>query len=227
MSAPPVSVVVEEKDGKGKKKKKNKKKNKAGEEEDDDVDESPSVSVPASVAASGLEPKATSSAKEKDSIKAVSATPSSPQETAATKQSVSQSPSLDIVAEIRSRDELLDHLLAMGFSEQDCMAAITACGLNVDMAISWLCDDRRQTKPAGNAPTAPAPPASTQPHPSIPSDSKKMSSSSAAAAELEAQAKAQKEKDLKEELRRINRAWNAKVPYQRQEEERKKVRACG
>lgn len=52
-----------------------------------------------------------------------------------------------ILPEVGSRDELLDHLLAMGFPEAECMRAINVCGLNVDNAITWLCD---QPKPNVN-----------------------------------------------------------------------------
>lgn len=105
-------------------------------------------------------------------------------------------------AEIRSRDELLEHLLAMGFAENDCYAAITACGINMEEAISWLCD--RPAMMNSKTTTAVA-------------NKREMEDKA-----REERAKEQKEKDLKEELRRINRAWNAKVPQQRAEEEEKK-----
>ena len=42
--------------------------------------------------------------------------------------------------DLASRDELLETLLAMGFSESDCLSAIALYGNNTDMAISWLCE---------------------------------------------------------------------------------------
>lgn len=56
-------------------------------------------------------------------------------------------------ADLISRDELLNHLLNMGFAENDCMAAIHACGNNVDLAMTWLCDRPATVKSS----TAPAP----------------------------------------------------------------------
>lgn len=41
---------------------------------------------------------------------------------------------------VASRDELVDRLLAMGFKEADCLAAISLYGTDVDRAISWLCE---------------------------------------------------------------------------------------
>ena len=127
-----------------------------------------------------------------------------------------------IVADITSRDEMVDHLLAMGFQEADCLAAITACGLDVDKAISWLCDrpspssdpaTKTATGSGGNTDTVRKPPVPTG----------KGGGVAPAGPEGDAQLKAQKDKEHKEELRRINRAWNARVPQQRAEEERRKV----
>ena len=129
-------------------------------------------------------------------------------------------PAADIVADITSRDEMVDHLLAMGFNEPDCLAAITACGLDVDKAVSWLCD--RPTAPAEAPNKANGGAVDVK-------DTGKMISSVAAksatsaAIDTDALQKAQKDKEHKEELRRINREWNARVPQQRAEEERKKV----
>ena len=50
------------------------------------------------------------------------------------------------VIDVASRDELVDHLLAMGFSEPDCLAAIALYGKDLDKALSWLCE--RPTKEA-------------------------------------------------------------------------------
>jgi hypothetical protein len=130
-------------------------------------------------------------------------------------------PAANVLGDVVSRDDLLSHLLAMGFAESDCLAAISSCGLNVDMAVSWLCDPPSPSQPKSKTAEA--------------KESKKSSankavpipnpgaSASASAQELDAQLKAQKDKEHKEEQRRINRAWNARVPHQRAEEERKKV----
>ncbi len=220
-AASPGSVGDES--GKSKKKKKKDKKKSKGEEDGDD-DHEETVNVTTQQFHDMKTPlKDSSPNKGKDSV--------TPAESATAKSgtSVSQTPSLDVVAEIRSRDELLDHLLAMGFAENDCLAAIIACGLNVDMAISWLCDHPPQPHNKAAPVTAPSAPVNIS---SSTTDNRKANQGSSAtsstvshtsATELEAQAKAKSEKDLKEELRRINREWNAKVPYQRQEEERKKV----
>lgn len=87
----------------------------------------------------------------------------------------------------------------MGFAEADCLSAITFCGLDVDKAISWLCDNKPQI--------------------TIPSEPKKLTPIIPQESEA---VRAQKEKE-KEAQRRIHREWNAKVPHQRVEEERKKV----
>lgn len=148
--------------------------------------------------------------------------------------------------EVTSRDELVDHLLAMGFAEADCLQAILACGLDVDRAISWLCE--RPPPPAPTAKVNPSPNTSSGNHSSQSKDSstKKITSSASLGSntsavgnvssglvsgayppdsELTPAQKAQKDKDHKEELRRINREWNAKVPQQRAEEEKKKAEA--
>eukprot|EP00981_Chlorochromonas_danica_P013706 scaffold6743_cov158-Ochromonas_danica.AAC.6 len=61
---------------------------------------------------------------------------------------------------IASRDELVDRLLAMGFVEADCLAAISLYGTDIDRAISWLCDQQRPTAPTtattANANASPA-----------------------------------------------------------------------
>lgn len=108
------------------------------------------------------------------------------------------------MSEVQSRDELLDHLIAMGFAENDCLAAIVACGLDVDKAISWLVDQPPKPRSTVHAPAevkkvaVPAPQPLVQPQ-----------VSSQPAAFEDPQAKAQKEKDRKEQERRINRDWNA------------------
>jgi hypothetical protein len=47
---------------------------------------------------------------------------------------------------LTSRDEMVDHLLSMGFKESDCLQAITVCGTDIDRAISWLCERPRQVE---------------------------------------------------------------------------------
>ena len=127
-----------------------------------------------------------------------------------------------IVADITSRDEMVDHLLAMGFQEADCLAAITACGLDVDKAISWLCDrPSPSSDPTTKTTTGSGGNTDTARKSSVPTG--KGGGVAPAGPEGDAQQKAQKDKEHKEELRRINRAWNARVPQQRAEEERRKV----
>ena len=82
-----------------------------------------------------------------------------------------------------SRDEMLEHLLNMGFEESACLAAISACGNNIDMAISWIVERPEKSPPqkaASQPPTEKSTPAV------VPAASK-------------------------EDLRRINRAWNVKA----------------
>jgi hypothetical protein len=147
---------------------------------------------------------------------------------------------------IASRDELVDRLLAMGFREADCLVAISLYGTDIDQAISWLCDrpapaalqrDISKTKGAEatigtamradplNAVTAkPVFGSTTAPTLSNPSTEATAASSTNANSSVATSTAAvqvvvplmQKEK---EELRRINRAWNAKA-----EDEKRKVR---
>ena len=131
------------------------------------------------------------------------------------------------VVDVASRDELVDHLLAMGFAESDCLSAISLYGKDLDRALSWLCDrpadsankdsnshgvksssisiqnNNNSNKQSGNS-------AST-------SSSNSDSSSSSQIENI----RLQKEKDHKEELRRVNRAWNLK-----NEDEKKRVSKC-
>lgn len=135
------------------------------------------------------------------------------------------------VVDVASRDELVDHLLAMGFPEPDCLAAISLYGRDLDRALSWLCD-RPSVPPSGTA-TGGATPGNTDLNSSGSSRtiSRDEASSSAGAGSAVSSVagstvgstntesmRVQKEKDLKEELRRINRAWNRKA-----EDEKKKV----
>lgn len=113
-------------------------------------------------------------------------------------------PVANVLGDVVSRDDLLSHLLNMGFPESDCLAAISSCGLNVDMAVSWLCDRPAQPKTKQLDPKE----AKKTPGKAIPTPTQ----------EVDSQLKSQKDREQKEEQRRINRAWNARA-----EEERKKV----
>jgi len=128
---------------------------------------------------------------------------------------------------VSSRDEMVDRLLAMGFREADCLQAISLYGTDIDQAISWLCE-----RPAV-ATVTPVPSTAGSSHKveevAHPSDASPSSGHMTLAAAMAAgaamsspsapgsAAKLQKEKD---ELRRINRAWNAKA-----EDEKRKVGA--
>jgi hypothetical protein len=146
-------------------------------------------------------------------------------------------PTINAMAEmsVSSRDELVDRLLAMGFREADCLQAISLYGTDTDQAISWLCE-----RPVVAAP--PPPPATSKPEASKSKDAAapmslgaSMAASSPRTAPLPAPAtpvaagsnggtaanapsSAQKLQKEKEELRRINRAWNLKA-----EDEKRKV----
>jgi predicted NUDIX family NTP pyrophosphohydrolase len=133
-------------------------------------------------------------------------------------------PSINAIAEmsVSSRDELVDRLLAMGFREADCLQAIALYGTDTDRAISWLCE-----KPVTASPSVPPATASAAKHVSEgdargaePTAAAAVSSTSSAStatnntvaasasAGLNSTQKLQKEKD---ELRRINQAWNQKA----------------
>jgi hypothetical protein len=148
------------------------------------------------------------------------------------------------VVDVASRDELVNHLLAMGFQESDCLAAISLYGKDLDKSLSWLCDNPMVPKGclsssdvikssgvgggatsgsncvvshnanmSANVPIA----AST----STPKTKASTQSTAQIAAQINFDNEAirlQKETDHKEELRRINRAWNQKA-----EDEKKRV----
>lgn len=136
-------------------------------------------------------------------------------------------PTINALAEmsVSSRDEMVDHLLAMGFRESDCLHAISLYGTDVDQAISWLCE-----RPA------PATPNTTPARPNVEDEASKaaeaptataaapmtlaaaMAAGAAMSSSGPAPSSAVKLQKEKEELRRINRAWNAKA-----EEEKRKV----
>jgi ankyrin repeat protein len=120
-----------------------------------------------------------------------------------------------------ARKDLCRHLMSMGFAESDCVAAIDACGANVEAAISWICD-----RPKGGGVSRPTPETSLEANVKAslaPSLSAPQSSAAQKPTVQEEEALALKLQREKEKLREINRKWNAKVPQQRAEEERKRV----
>lgn len=136
---------------------------------------------------------------------------------------------------IVSRDELVDRLLSMGFREADCLTAITLYGTDIDQAISWLCDRPNPTSSIDNKSSgrvlsregsmkgnttesnaaASTNVTSSQPQQTT-SAPKTVSKESSLASTIDQTAELQMKK---EEMRRINRAWNAKT-----EDEKRKVR---
>jgi len=96
-----------------------------------------------------------------------------------------------------SRDELVGNLISMGFAESDCVAAVIACGKDVDRAISWLCE--RSDKQPEDTPSKPQATVEVETTYSI---KQKI---------IDVAAKAKRDQESKEQLRRINRAWNAKA----------------
>lgn len=131
----------------------------------------------------------------------------------------SQQPSIVPAHEmsVASRDEMVDRLLAMGFKESDCLAAIALYGTDIDQAISWLVEKPTRTnvpepKPRANkedTTKAATPEVTTTPAKSSSSESSNKSPEGETALSLQ---------QKREELRRINREWNAKT-----EDEKRKV----
>ena len=148
------------------------------------------------------------------------------------------------VVDVASRDELVHHLLAMGFSEPDCLAAIALYGKDMDRALSWLCERPPSNSVSTSNTDTAALLASTNPsshshsasstHKSLAhsmhtvkrdpdvvaaavAQSQQSSLHNAISMSAEQLARVQKEK---EELRRINRAWNQKA-----EDEKRKAEA--
>jgi Ankyrin repeats (3 copies) len=119
------------------------------------------------------------------------------------------------VVDVASRDELLNHLLAMGFAEVDCFSAISLFGRDLDRALSWLCDRPTQTNES-ECTSVRSVASSTHTHTT--SGTTVASSVVDNVTQLAETNRLQKEKDHKEELRRVNRAWNIKA-----EDEKKKV----
>lgn len=212
----------------GKKKKKKKEKEKDKKNDDDEVTEksvesSPNVSKPASIQPSTQpqliqEIQKPISKSSSHNTPIIVSTPSMPVVIAPVIPI--STPSATVDGDVKSRDDLLSYLLTMGFPESECLAAISSCGLNVDDAISWLCD-----RPNGLSNHAPG---KTKSNISETKEIKKVPNGKppqppSTLQETDIQLKYQKDKEHKEEQRRINRAWNARVPQQRAEEERKKV----
>lgn len=135
-------------------------------------------------------------------------------------------PTINAQAEmsVSSRDEMVDRLLAMGFRESDCLNAISLYGTDVDQAISWLCERPAVSTPTAAAPARPLEAETSKAAEPVPAAAPMtLAAAMAAGAAMSSarpapssSAKLQKEK---EELRRINRAWNQKA-----EEEKRKVR---
>jgi hypothetical protein len=135
-------------------------------------------------------------------------------------------PKIVAVVDVASRDELVDHLLAMGFPEADCLTAISLYGKDLDRALSWLCD-RPPVTPTQSATVigaSSATPAVTAAVASTLNPRQEVSGSgitTQSSAQKSEALRLQKEKDHKEELRRINRAWNQKA-----EDEKRRVSHC-
>jgi Ankyrin repeats (3 copies) len=123
------------------------------------------------------------------------------------------------VVDVASRDEMLNHLLAMGFAEVDCFSAITLFGKDLDRALSWLCDRPAKTSESDSTSVSVRSITSST-HTHTTSGSTVTSSAADSVTQLAEANRLQKEKDHKEELRRVNRAWNIKA-----EDEKKKVTA--
>lgn len=114
----------------------------------------------------------------------------------------------DLTLSVASRDEMVDRLLAMGFKESDCLTAISLYGTDIDQAISYLCEGPHDSSPV--VPIASIVPSlsSLKPKQKVQQEPKP----------IELPETAVELQKSKEELRRINRAWNAKA-----EDEKKKV----
>ncbi len=117
------------------------------------------------------------------------------------KTSIPSSLGSGIVQEISlaSRDEMVDRLLGMGFRESDCLAAIARYGTDLDLALSWLVDRPVVTEIKAKAKE----------------EVVKVVQCESSEKSVENESSLQQKK---EELRRINRAWNAKA-----EDEKRKV----
>ena len=121
------------------------------------------------------------------------------------------------VVDVASRDELVDHLLAMGFDESDCFSAVSLFGRDLDRSLSWLCD-----RPAIKSDV-------DDPSGSLTASSRGQSTPNNAGAgdgsdganTLTDSSSTQRDNDLPSQLRSVNRAWNLKA-----EDEKKRVRTC-
>lgn len=123
-----------------------------------------------------------------------------------------------IVTDVASRDELVDHLLAMGFREADCLQAISLYGKDVDLALSWLCDRPAAATTQKASASVVSTTANASAH--VRSDIGTAHGVMHLSDNLHSteSLRLQKERDHKEELRRINRAWNQKT-----EDEKRRV----
>jgi hypothetical protein len=104
---------------------------------------------------------------------------------------------VDLEISVSSRDEMVDHLLAMGFKESECLTAISLYGTDIDKILSWLCE--RPSSSHDNCEI------------NIQAESEKSGKICWENEQVQLNRK-------KEEMRRINRAWNART-----EDEKRKV----
>lgn len=116
-----------------------------------------------------------------------------------------------------SNDHMLDNLLAMGFSESDSLRGFSHCGRDLEAIVTWLCDNTSNaTPPCSDERNSIAAENVVQIDRNIQTQHGK--NAPAAMQTQPGRASHQKDKALKEELRRINKAWNQKA-----ELEKKKV----
>ena len=136
-------------------------------------------------------------------------------------------PKIIAVVDVASRDELVDHLLAMGFPEADCLTAISLYGKDLDRALSWLCDrppvaPTQSATATGGSNTTPSITAAVTSTVNPRQDVSGSGISTQSSAQKSEALRLQKERDHKEELRRINRAWNQKA----EDEKRRVSHSC-
>jgi Ankyrin repeats (3 copies) len=123
------------------------------------------------------------------------------------------------VVDVASRDELVDHLLAMGFDESDCFSAVSLFGRDLDRSLSWLCD-RPAVKSDIDDQVGSAT-ATARGHGTSSSAGAGTGDSSDGATPITEGSLTQRDNDLPSQLRSVNRAWNLKA-----EDEKKRVSAC-
>ena len=125
------------------------------------------------------------------------------------------------IVDVASRDELVDHLLAMGFDESDCFSAVSLFGRDLDRSLSWLCD-RPAVKPDVDDPAGSLTASSRgQSTPNNAGAGAGAGDGSDGANALTDNSSTQRDNDLPSQLRSVNRAWNLKA-----EDEKKRVRTC-